>query len=107
MLAVPREFLPLAALDTEREADIVTRRNFKGAPPKNDTTLDGFRPFYGGTCYSDATVGRVLSVTQYNERSVVGSSQWTVTATSAQVYARPIDGYAVREATVTRTVEVS
>lgn len=77
---------------------------FRGHPPVDPA--DGYRPFYGGTCYSQLTSGQTLDVVTYNNRSAIATGPWPVTTDSAQVYARPIDGYSMQEA-VTTTLEAN
>ncbi|USW51757.1 hypothetical protein Slin15195_G050760 [Septoria linicola] len=70
--------------------------NFSRADPK--TTVDGYRPFYGGTCYSDVPSGSGVRVTQYNNASISATITFTASTDGAQVYAHPIDGYALQQA---------
>ncbi|KAI9655084.1 MAG: hypothetical protein M1821_005567 [Bathelium mastoideum] len=49
------------------------------------------RPSYGGTCYSDFTSRQWLTVTEYNEKSMIGTKT-LLESTSGQVYAHVIDG---------------
>lgn len=78
---------------------MILLRSFTRADPK--TTVDGYRPMYGGTCYSDVPYMSVLShVTQYNNRSVIATVPITATTSGMQVYAHPIDGYALQQQTI-------
>lgn len=66
---------------------------FTLAPPSS--TVDSDRPAYGGTCYSDFTLGQVGTVTVYNQSALSMTTEWTATTTPAQAYAHPIDGIAL------------
>ncbi|KAI6715324.1 hypothetical protein JHW43_002174, partial [Diplocarpon mali] len=59
-----------------------------------DTTAFSDRPAFGGTCYSDLTMGTPVKVTAYGSSSITATSWWTATVTNAQAYAYPIEGYA-------------
>lgn len=58
------------------------------------STVDKNRPAYGGTCYSDFTLGDVATVTVYNSTALSNTIAWTASTTPAQAYAHPIDGIA-------------
>ncbi|CAJ2503863.1 Uu.00g112570.m01.CDS01 [Anthostomella pinea] len=63
------------------------------APPS--TPVDANRPAYGGTCYSDWTLGQFASVSGYGPSSFTGMVLASATVTPFQVYAHVIDGIAV------------
>ncbi|KAL9530755.1 hypothetical protein SMMN14_05632 [Sphaerulina musiva] len=65
---------------------------FRRTDPK--TTVDGYRPFYGGTCYSELPSGSAVRVTQYNNLSISATVTFTASSQNVGLYAHPIDGYA-------------
>ncbi|KAI9684643.1 MAG: hypothetical protein M1829_000016 [Trizodia sp. TS-e1964] len=48
------------------------------------------RPAYGGTCYSDIST---VTVTVYDNSTIVATSLWGQGVTSAQAYGHPMDGF--------------
>ena len=72
----------------------ISNSGFKRTDPS--ITVDGYRPMYGGTCYSPAPVGTGIRVTQYNNMSVSATVTFTASTSGANVYAHPIDGYALQ-----------
>ncbi|KAI5917281.1 hypothetical protein F4810DRAFT_705032 [Camillea tinctor] len=75
--------------------------NFLLAPP--GTTMDANRPAYGGTCYSDWTLGQSTSVSAYGPSSYVGMTLASATTTPFQVFAHVIDGIVDTTAQQTHT----
>ncbi|KAK7547198.1 hypothetical protein IWX49DRAFT_591231 [Phyllosticta citricarpa] len=58
------------------------------------TTAVSTRPFYGGTCYSDFTLGDTVTVAKYDSSSFSASIPFTPKATD-QAFGHPIDGFAL------------
>jgi len=61
-----------------------------------DTTILQDRPGYGGTCYSDFTMGKTVYVTAYNATGATNLAAWTASTSGAQAYAHVIDGFATQ-----------
>ncbi|KAI1489614.1 hypothetical protein F5X96DRAFT_640078 [Biscogniauxia mediterranea] len=64
--------------------------NFLLSPP--ETTMDANRPAYGGTCYSDWTLGQTASVSAFGSSSYIGMTLASAKTVPFQVYAHVIDG---------------
>ncbi|KAI0595241.1 hypothetical protein F4775DRAFT_595465 [Biscogniauxia sp. FL1348] len=75
--------------------------NFLLAPPP--TTMDTNRPAYGGTCYSDWTLGQTASVSAFGASSYVGMTLASAKTVPFQVYAHVIDGIVASTAQQTHT----
>ncbi|KAK8061638.1 hypothetical protein PG994_008004 [Apiospora phragmitis] len=60
-----------------------------------DSTVDPDRPAYGGTCYSQFTVGQTVNVTKYGTASLSGTGKFAATTSVDSAYAHPMDGYKV------------
>ncbi|KAI3320757.1 hypothetical protein HD806DRAFT_537825 [Xylariaceae sp. AK1471] len=65
---------------------------YKFTPP--ETALDSNRPAYGGTCYSDWTMGSSTYVTVFGSTSLSGSMWITASTSGFANYAHVIDGIA-------------
>lgn len=66
------------------------------------TTAVSTRPFYGGTCYSDFTVGDTITVAKYASTSLSATIPFTPKSTD-QAFAHPIDGFIRGAAIATAT----
>ncbi|EKD16379.1 serine-threonine rich protein [Drepanopeziza brunnea f. sp. 'multigermtubi' MB_m1] len=71
-----------------------------------DATAFSDRPAFGGTCYSPIPSASHVKVTAYDSSSVTATSIWTATATNAQAFAYPIEGYALGVAAVKSVLTV-
>ncbi|KAF2142841.1 uncharacterized protein K452DRAFT_286465 [Aplosporella prunicola CBS 121167] len=60
------------------------------------STVDTRRPAYGGTCYSQFTVGKTVNVTVYDSASLTATAQWYATSTLDQAYGHVLDGIGVK-----------
>ncbi|KAK8170098.1 hypothetical protein IWX90DRAFT_198306 [Phyllosticta citrichinensis] len=56
------------------------------------STAVSTRPFYGGTCYSDFTVGDTITVAKYDSTSLSTTIPFTPKSTD-QAFGHPIDGF--------------
>ncbi|KAF2268667.1 hypothetical protein CC78DRAFT_565168 [Lojkania enalia] len=65
-----------------------------------DNTIDPNRPGYGGTCYSDFTVGSTYTVTAFNVSGDTNVAIWIASTRDEQAYAHPIDGFAASPPTL-------
>ncbi|CAM6002919.1 unnamed protein product [Sphagnum balticum] len=54
----------------------------------------GWRPAYGGTCYSPIYEATPVLVTAYGATGPTATITYSASATDAQAYALPIDGFA-------------
>lgn len=52
------------------------------------------RPAFGGTCYSDIALGETVTVTTYDNSTLLATSTWSPTTSGAQAYAYAMDGFA-------------
>ncbi|KAI1632467.1 hypothetical protein F4809DRAFT_627551 [Biscogniauxia mediterranea] len=75
--------------------------NFLLSPP--ETTMDANRPAYGGTCYSDWTLGQSSSVSAFGSSSYIGMTLASAKTVPFQVYAHVIDGIVATTAQQTHT----
>ncbi|KAI1393263.1 uncharacterized protein F4822DRAFT_423731 [Hypoxylon trugodes] len=72
-----------------------------------DTTVDGDRPAYGGTCYSNFQSGQTVKVTAYDSASVTRALDWTASASTDQAYAHPIDGFQITSTNDSHSAKLS
>ncbi|KAF1953598.1 hypothetical protein CC80DRAFT_537461 [Byssothecium circinans] len=93
--ACPKDYC--TAVASARNYIVCCPTGYQFHPP--DSTVDSARPFYGGTCYSEMTMGSSYPVIQYNTNADTASTLFPVTATGVQAYAHPIDGFAMTSPT--------
>jgi hypothetical protein len=77
---------------------LMVQRSYQFHPP--DTTVDTDRPGYGGTCYSDLPAKTNVPVIAFNEDGDTASKAFSQSASGAQAFAHPIDGWALTSPTI-------
>jgi hypothetical protein len=81
--------------EMEREHSLTRFSGYSFAQPTSTAFTD--RPAFGGTCYTPlwlSTGAVTIIATMYGNASVTETAPYTATATNAQAFAFPIDGYA-------------